>query len=159
MILADYLKPHNASILSLLAVVITSTEGMAQAPSVSTAPSSTPKIKKQNVATTEVLKQKISINGLPDYSGKQTFLTGRMHNTPVGPQYQENFIAVEPPTQIVDWYKSALTGYKWEIIDNDGSMMHAKKSDGSSLTVTISPYKGPQGRSFVRISYHDHHAP
>jgi hypothetical protein len=158
MIFAGYLKLQKAGVLSLLLMAIASSEGIAQNSSnISPLPRSTTPPRKQNVAATEKLTQKVSMNGLPEYSGKQTFIGGRLNQTPIGPQYQEQFIAVEQPNQIVDWYKNALSGYKWEIVDSDASRVHAKKPDGSSITVTVSPFKSPQGRSFVKISYHDYH--
>lgn len=115
------------------------------------------KPRQQNVNQTEKLSQKVSINGLPDYSGKQTFVWGRSHDTPIGPQYQEQFIAMEPPTQILDWYKGALSSYKWQILDSDPSHVHAKKQDGTSIVITVGDIRSPKGRSVVKITYHDYH--
>ncbi len=114
-------------------------------------------LKKGNFADPDNLNQKVSINGLPEYAGKQTFLTGKMQNTKVGPQYRETFIAMEPPSQVLDWYKGALTGYKWQIVTSDAVQVYAKKPEGSSIIVTVSGVKSTQGRTMVKISFHDYH--
>jgi hypothetical protein len=155
MIFADCLKLKNAGVFSVLLFVCTTSKGIGQ--NAFPNPLNPKQPKAQNVSTVEKLKDKVSINGLPEYSGKQKFITGRMHNTPIGAQYHEEFIAMEPATQILDWYKGALTGYKWEIVTTEPNRVLAKKQDGSSITVGVNQISSPQGRSYVTITYHDYH--
>jgi hypothetical protein len=118
--------------------------------------SQTPK-KKQNFDKADMLKEKVSIAGLPEYSGKQKFLFGMYHKTEIGPQYSEQFLAMEQATQVVDWYKSALSSYKWEILNSDATRVMAKKPDGSSISIIADPCKSKEGRTIVKINYHDYH--
>jgi hypothetical protein len=145
---------RNASILCLLTMSLGSLECSAQQYSQGTA---NRPLRKGNFAEADNLSQKVSINNLPEYAGKSTFVTGKMQNTKVGPQYRETFIAMEPPTQVLDWYKGALTGYKWQIVTSDAGQVYAKRPEGSSIIVTVSGVKSPQGRTKVQILFHDYH--
>jgi hypothetical protein len=146
---------RNVGILFFLSMSLSSLECLAQ----STGPNTPKPLKKGNFAESEKLTQKVSINGLPEYAGKQTFVAGRMQNTAMGPQYRETFIAMEPPTQVLDWYKGALSGYKWQIVNSDGNQVYAKKAEGTSIIVTVTGVTSTQGRSMVKISFHDYHLP
>jgi hypothetical protein len=148
-------RVQNAGILCLLTMSLISLECSAQSPQTQT-PTAKP-LKKGNFGEANDLKQKVSLNGLPEYAGKQIFVTGKMQTTPIGPQYRETFIAMEPPSQVLDWYKGALTGYKWQIVTSDAAQVYAKKPEGSSIIVTVSGVKSTQGRTMVKISFHDYH--
>ena len=113
-------------------------------------------IKKENVDNTDKLNDKFSINGLPEYSGKSKFLTGRKYVSQAGPQYQQEFLAMEKSDQILEWYKNALSSYKWEITYSDSNHVTAKKPNGSSVSIYANPANSPEGRSRVKISYHDY---
>ena len=112
-------------------------------------------VKKENVDTVDKLQDKVAIDGLPDYSGKQKFITGRKFMSQSGPQYVEEFLAMEQPNVILEWYKNALSSYKWEVTYSDNFHVSAKKPNGTSVSIMANPEKSPDGRSRVKISYHE----
>ena len=140
-----------AALLSIAVMGYTSPESCAQQYMKPTGP-----IKKENVDQTDALSQKFTINGLPEYSGKQKFLAGRKYVSESGPQYMQEFLVMEPASQVIDWYKDALGSYKWKITSSANNFIQAKRSDGSSVMIVASPFKSKEGRSRVKISYHDY---
>lgn len=114
-------------------------------------------VSKRPAMESEVLKEKTPIKNLPDYTGKAKFFSGNTLKTSIGPQYQQQFIAMETPGQVIDWYKSALSSYKWEVQSSEENAVTGKMADGARISIIVNPYHRPDGRSMVTINYNDYH--
>ena len=147
----------SSLLIAAAPIAVSAQTGVGITPQNALLPDPKKKPRAANVLQTEILKQKISIDGLPEYSGKQVFVAGNSHQTDIGGQYTEEFAAMEQPDQIIDWYKNALTSYKWEIISSDKNVVVAKKAGGASISVSATPSGMKTSRSRIKINFHDYH--
>lgn len=103
----------------------------------------------------ETLTQPVDIPSVPTFTGKTKFITGlRYPNDRSGYRIGLTFAAVEEETQVMEWYRNALTSYGWKLLDitPDGKSLTAVK-DGSTFTLRISPNKQPGYRTVVVLSF------
>ncbi|HEY9733204.1 MAG TPA: hypothetical protein V6C89_14900 [Drouetiella sp.] len=103
----------------------------------------------------ETLTQPVDIPNVPTFTGRTKFITGlRYPNDRSGYRIGLTFAAVEEESQIVEWYRTALTGYGWKLLDiaPDGKTLTAVR-DGATFTVRISPNKQPGFRTVVVLSF------
>ncbi len=103
----------------------------------------------------ENLSQPVDIPNVPTFTGRTKFLTGlRYPNDRSGYRIGLTFAAVEDENQIIEWYRTALTGYGWKLLDMtpDGKTLTAVR-EGSTFTVRISPNKQPGYRTVVVLSF------
>ncbi len=114
------------------------------------------KAAKRPAMESDALKDKTPIKDLPEYTGKQKFISGKTMKTSLGPQYQHQFIAMEEPAQVVSWYKSALSSYKWEVTTSEDNAVSGKKPDGAYVSIIVNPYHRPDGRSMVTVNYNEY---
>jgi hypothetical protein len=113
--------------------------------------------KKENFDDGELLRAKVSLNSVPDYSGRSTFIVGRRHKTDAGVSTVEEFFVMEPSAQVVQWYKNSLPGYQWEILKSDKQSVSAQRADGASLRVSAVSIQSPKGRTRLKITFAEHH--
>lgn len=87
------------------------------------------------------LDRPISLPSLPDYTGKQFFITGLSYpNAKDGPGYIQTF-NVEGITedQLKTWWTSTLRSNYWKITFTDQKSVRGRLKDGSTCTITIEP--------------------
>ncbi|HEY9677948.1 MAG TPA: hypothetical protein V6C76_08055 [Drouetiella sp.] len=106
----------------------------------------------------EHLKGPIDIPNVPPFTGRTKFLSGlRYPNDPSGYRLGMTFAAMEEPTQILDWYKTALGNYQWKLVENpqDPNSLTASKG-GATFTLSLSPNRVVGYRTVVVVSYKAH---
>ena len=87
----------------------------------------------------ENLKEKVNLDGIPDYTGKQRFLNGLVYDHVVkqGPNYVMTFNVKESPEQVKEWYQNVFQMYKWNITHNDPTSLMATDKDFNTCIVQI----------------------
>ncbi|MBI1268799.1 hypothetical protein GC174_00045 [bacterium] len=86
------------------------------------------------------LDRPVSLPNLPDYTGKQYFVTGLSYpNAKDGPGYIQTFNVENTEDQVKSWWKSALSSGNWKITFTDQHSMRGKLKDGSTCTITVEP--------------------
>ena len=141
------------SALALCALSLTAGSGLSRAD----AQGYGANVSKRAAMESEVMKDKAPIKNLPDYTGKAKFFSGNTLKTNIGPQFQQQFIAMETPNQVIDWYKTALSSYKWEVQSSEENAVTGKMADGARISIIVNPYHRPDGRSMVTINYNEYH--
>lgn len=101
------------------------------------------------------LKDKVSLEGIPEYTGKSKFVNGLVYEK-VGKQganYVMTFNVKETKSQVKDWYQGVFQMYKWNITHNDADSLMAFDKNRNSCIIQISePVPGVNARD-DRSSY------
>ncbi|HEY9755678.1 MAG TPA: hypothetical protein V6C97_10990 [Oculatellaceae cyanobacterium] len=113
-------------------------------------------VKKENFDNGEILKSKVALNSLPDYSGRSVFIFGRRVQSEAGTAITESFYVAEPSTQVIEWYKQALSSYGWKVVTSDKASINAQHQDNASVNITATSIQSPHGRARLKISYRSH---
>lgn len=89
-----------------------------------------------------VLKEKVSLPDLPEYTGKCKFLHGLSYtsftDSKQGPAYVMYFSARESEQQLRDWWLSSLRTYKWNVTYSSKDIVQGTSKDGNTCIVQIS---------------------
>ncbi len=105
------------------------------------------------------LKDKVNLDGVPEYTGKARFLNGLVYDR-VGKQganYVMTFNVKETKDQVKDWYQSVFQMYNWKINYKDQDSIMATNKDGNNCIVQIAEpvagYSNKDERSSYTIRY------
>lgn len=93
----------------------------------------------------EGLRDKVALEGIPEYTGKAKFLNGLVYDKvgKQGPNYVMTFNVKETKSQVKDWYQSVFQMYKWNITHNDAdSIMAFDKNRNSCIVQIAEPVQG-----------------
>lgn len=111
--------------------------------------------KKSDEFKTEKLSAAVDLPGVPQYTGRATFLSGLKYpNDTSGMRVGMTLGCREDESEILEWYKNALKLYSWRLINMDPKerVVTATK-DGNTFTVRISPSRQPGYRTLVVLSF------
>ncbi|MBK9144384.1 MAG: hypothetical protein IPM23_17960 [Candidatus Melainabacteria bacterium] len=107
------------------------------------------------------LDRPIALPGLPDFTGKQHFISGLVYpNAKQGPGYFLSFNTENTEQQVKDWWRAALQGGQWSLIFQDDRCVRGRLKDGSTCTVQVeAPLNSTKDkmkncRSSYSIHYH-----
>lgn len=89
-----------------------------------------------------VLKEKVDLPDLPEYTGKSKFLHGLSYqtftNAKEGPAYVMYFSARESELQVRDWWLSSMRTYHWNINYTSKDVVQGTSKSGNTCIVQIS---------------------
>jgi len=107
------------------------------------------------------LDRPIALPGLPDFTGKQHFVSGLVYpNAKQGPGYFLSFNTENTEQQVKDWWRAALQGGQWSLIFQDTRCVRGRMKDGTTCTVQVeaplnsTKEKMKNCRSSYAIHYH-----
>ena len=107
-----------------------------------------------------VLKEKVSLPDLPEYTGKCKFLHGlsytKFTDSKQGPAYVMFFSARESELQLRDWWLSSLRTYKWNVTYSSKDVVQGTSKDGNTCIIQIGGKVGsgnPGDQSSFTIRY------
>jgi hypothetical protein len=89
----------------------------------------------------ETLKHQFDTPEVPEYSGNHHFLFGTLHRSDRGASYTMDFASKDQPANVLEWYKSSFSSYKWKIRYSNNDTISAGK-DGNICTVNAEPATG-----------------
>lgn len=103
----------------------------------------------------EKLSTIIDLPGVPQYTGRATFLSGlRYPNDQSGARIGMTLGCREEQTEILEWYKNALKTYSWNVVSVDPKeKVVVATKDGNTFTVRIAPTNSPGYRTLLVLSY------
>lgn len=82
----------------------------------------------------------VSLPSLPQFSGKQHFISGLSYpNSKNGPGWIQTFNVENPESDVKSWWTNALRMHQWKITFTDQKTVRGKLKDGSVCTVTVDP--------------------
>jgi len=102
------------------------------------------------------LSQPVQIPNVPPYSGRAVFIEGlRYPNDTSGERFGMTYAVAEEDEQVLDWYKTALKNYKWNVLNfSPGAKSITAVKDGSTFTLQINQgAKMPGYRTVMVLSY------
>jgi hypothetical protein len=105
------------------------------------------------------LTEPIQIPNVPPYSGRVKFIEGlRYPNDSSGERVGLTYAAAEDSEQVLDWYRTALKNYKWNVLNFSPSAKSITAvKDGSTFTLQINPAATQPGyRTVMVLSYKTH---
>lgn len=88
----------------------------------------------------------VSLPNVPVYPGKPKYNGGSAYtNDPNATRYMMHYLAKEPPSQIIQWYKAALCAPTWTISSSQNNFIEATDKNGNTCSVEVSTFgKGSQ---------------
>ena len=100
----------------------------------------------------QVLKEPVSLPDLPAYTGQSKFIFGISYpGVKSGASIGLRFCVKEDAAQVIDWYRTALHGYKWTVTATQNGLT-ATKGD-NSCTITLSKPTMVGYRADLNIGY------
>jgi soluble lytic murein transglycosylase-like protein len=106
----------------------------------------------QPALATVNLNDKVELDYLPDFTGKQIFVSGTVHERNDGPTYIQHFKAEATADQVLDWYRQVLGSNKWRI-ENDNKQAIVAKREGNMVAILVNSIHVPKFNSEYELSY------
>jgi hypothetical protein len=101
----------------------------------------TPNVTESVASAPDILKEKVSLPNLPEYTGKAKFLRGLIYNhiknEKQGPAYVMNFNAKETQAQVHEWWLNSLRQYRWNITYTSPDVVQGTDKDGATCIIQI----------------------
>ena len=114
--------------------------------------------KRMSMYQAQQLDRPVSLPSLPEYRRNGTkFDSGyslpRLKNVKV---YEMHYLAKEPPEKVMSWYREALPGAGWKIIDSQSNkrLLIAEQSQQHlHLQVVVGPPSDCNFQTFLQVTY------
>ncbi len=109
-----------------------------------------PELPNIKVSEPKALTSKVDLPDLPDFTGQVKLERGLLYpaNEQVEQTYAFIYQAKEDPTRIIDWYRTALNMYKWDL---DGSTSKAILGTNSRTGNSCSIYCDNEGTAGCKL--------
>lgn len=104
---------------------------------------------------TEKLTTPLTLPGVPQYTGRFTFISGlRYPYDSTGQRVGMTFGCTEEPDAVMDWYRNSLKMYSWTVMPatSDPNLVAAHQA-GNTLTIRANRSSSPSYRSEIVISF------
>ncbi len=95
-----------------------------------------------NSGTMVKLKEAVTLDNLPDFTGKKKFLSGTMNDAPSGKTWMQNYCCRDSAQEVYNWYKQVLQMQQWKIRASNEQQIMAEQKSGAVCTISISPVVG-----------------
>ncbi len=107
-----------------------------------------------NKPVEQSLKEVPELPQLPTYSGKSKLISGTVQNNDDGwVVYSFYLLTQEEPTQVMQWYQSALKNYQWKTLSANRGNITADQKNGNLCSITIGPSAEPGFKSTLQMVY------
>jgi hypothetical protein len=100
------------------------------------------------------LKEPVSLDNLPDFTGHKKFVQGTVRDWELGQAWSECFMCKETPKDVLDWYNQVLVMQQWKIQATNSGQIMAKHKDGNTCQISAQEVRNnKEARCSFSIAY------